>query len=387
MKDSNLKLLEKEVLPFLKEKLISSEDKNVLRESCWVLSYIADDIDGIQAIILDADLCRNLVVKLLRDSSESVLYPALRTVSNIFAGCTVTTIPPEYNDKEFQSVIGADIIWTLVDLMKVKDDISCRLEKGLLLFLKKILIHSTDEDALRVACTALSYISDDLYIVKGMFDAVVRGRLVYFLCGSSDCILYPALRTVSNIFNGSYHLIEGMINAGALSALVKILKEDFWEYIKLEACVAILHISRSNNLPGLAKSVISAGIFPPLNLLLTKAPLRTRVQVAHAFYCMTDGESGCHTESLVKEGCMEAMCKALSYSDPILVIFCLRCVENILKDGKLHSSCSENSYVKEMKFKGFEEISKLEGDDNKKISRIAVSIRETYCGVEGSHLS
>jgi hypothetical protein len=360
MKDSNSKLLEEEVLPILTKILIGPSDDNYLRVACWVLSYISDDIDDIQKI-LDADVCPHLV-KLLRDSSDWVRYPALRTIGNIFTGCTVTNIPPEYGPK-IQRVIDTDIMWKLV--VSLMEDDNHRLERRLLNFLE-ILISSTDEDVLRVACMVLSYIS---VIFEDIIDADVMRLLVGLLGGSSDWVLYPALCIVTNSCAGFSYEVEAMIDAQALPALSDILKEEHcWEYIKLKACIAILNIVSRHNPRRHTEAVIDAGIVARLIRLFENDALadRTRVQAGSAIYFMT--VSGGHIDSLVKRGCLEALCKALDHglSSPCksIVDICLRSLENILNDGELQKKTgSENDrYAKIMeRIEGFEKIEKVKG--------------------------
>ncbi|KAJ0613301.1 putative armadillo-like helical protein [Helianthus annuus] len=76
--------LTRPALPVL-ERLIHSNDEEVLTDACWALSYLSDGTnDKIQAVI-DAGVCQRLV-ELLLHPSPSVLIPALRTVGNIVTG-------------------------------------------------------------------------------------------------------------------------------------------------------------------------------------------------------------------------------------------------------------------------------------------------------------
>ncbi|OAY72304.1 Importin subunit alpha-1a [Ananas comosus] len=71
----------KPALPAL-QRLIHSNDEEVLTDACWALSYLSDGTnDKIQAVI-EAGVCPRLV-ELLLHPSPSVLIPALRTVGNI----------------------------------------------------------------------------------------------------------------------------------------------------------------------------------------------------------------------------------------------------------------------------------------------------------------
>ncbi|KAI7745383.1 hypothetical protein M8C21_027628 [Ambrosia artemisiifolia] len=76
-------------LPAL-QRLIHSNDEEVLTDACWALSYLSDGTnDKIQAVI-DAGVCQRLV-ELLLHPSPSVLIPALRTVGNIVTGDDLQT--------------------------------------------------------------------------------------------------------------------------------------------------------------------------------------------------------------------------------------------------------------------------------------------------------
>ncbi|CAN1352966.1 Importin subunit alpha-1b [Linum perenne] len=95
----------KPALPVL-ERLIHSNDEEVLTDACWALSYLSDGTnDKIQAVI-EIGVCPRLV-ELLMHPSATVLIPALRTVGNIVTG----------DDMQTQAVIQAGIIGPLVQLL------------------------------------------------------------------------------------------------------------------------------------------------------------------------------------------------------------------------------------------------------------------------------
>ncbi|GAU36038.1 hypothetical protein TSUD_208080 [Trifolium subterraneum] len=96
----------KPVLPAL-QRLLFSDDEEVLTETCWALSFLSDGpSDKIQAVI-DAGVCGRLV-QLLLHPSPSVLIPALRTVGNIVTGDHMQT----------QAVIEVGLIASLVNLFQ-----------------------------------------------------------------------------------------------------------------------------------------------------------------------------------------------------------------------------------------------------------------------------
>ncbi|KAG5023821.1 hypothetical protein JHK85_020163 [Glycine max] len=93
-------------LPAL-ERLVFSNDEEVLTDACWALSYLSDGTnDKIQAVI-EAGVCPRLM-QLLMHPSPSVLIPALRTVGNIVTG----------DDMQTQTVIEAGLVAPLVNLLQ-----------------------------------------------------------------------------------------------------------------------------------------------------------------------------------------------------------------------------------------------------------------------------
>ncbi|KAE8685768.1 Importin subunit alpha-2 [Hibiscus syriacus] len=94
-------------LPAL-ERLIHSNDEEVLTDACWALSYLSDGTnDKIQAMI-DHGALTCLVSLLTHNHKKSIKKEACWTISNITAG----------NKEQIQAVINAGIIVPLVSLLQ-----------------------------------------------------------------------------------------------------------------------------------------------------------------------------------------------------------------------------------------------------------------------------
>ncbi|XP_010556709.1 PREDICTED: importin subunit alpha-3-like [Tarenaya hassleriana] len=95
----------KPALPVL-ERLVHSQDEEVLTDACWALSYLSDGTnDKIQAVI-DAGVVPRLI-ELLTHQSPTVVIPALRTVGNIVTG----------DDMQTQAVLDNQVLPYLVNLL------------------------------------------------------------------------------------------------------------------------------------------------------------------------------------------------------------------------------------------------------------------------------
>ncbi|CAM6076755.1 unnamed protein product [Sphagnum tenellum] len=181
----------KPALPAL-ERLIHSNDEEVLTDACWALSYLSDGTnDKIQAVI-EAGVCRRLV-ELLLHPSPSVLIPALRTVGNIVTG----------DDVQTQFVINNQALPCLLVL----------------------LTHNHKKSIKKEACWTVSNITaGNKDQIQAIIDANIIPPLVALLATAEFDIKKEAAWAISNATSGGTHeQIKYLVNQGCIKPLCDLL--------------------------------------------------------------------------------------------------------------------------------------------------------------------
>lgn len=98
----------KQMLPAL-VRLLTSEDRMILSDVCWALSYVTDDTsDKIQAVVDSG--CIPHLVALLDCDDVSIVTPALRSVGNIVTG----------DDTQTEAVLNANVLQNIAKLLEHK---------------------------------------------------------------------------------------------------------------------------------------------------------------------------------------------------------------------------------------------------------------------------
>ncbi|XP_039026592.1 importin subunit alpha-2-like isoform X2 [Hibiscus syriacus] len=178
-------------LPAL-ERLVHSNDEEVLTDACWALSYLSDGTnDKIQAVI-ESGVCPRLV-ELLRNPSPSVLIPALRTVGNIVTG----------DDFQTQYII----------------------EHGALTCLMSLLSYNHNKSIKKEACWTISNITaGNKEQIQAVINAGVIEQLVNLLLNAEFDIKKEAAWATSNATSGGTHeQIKYMVSQGCIKPLCDLL--------------------------------------------------------------------------------------------------------------------------------------------------------------------
>ncbi|KAK8623913.1 hypothetical protein V6N13_065273 [Hibiscus sabdariffa] len=178
-------------LPAL-ERLIHSNDEEVLTDACWALSYLSDGTnDKIQAVI-EAGVCPRLV-ELLLNPSPSVLIPALRTVGNIVTGDDLQT--------------------------------QCIIDHGALTCLLSLLTHNHKKSIKKEACWTISNITaGNKEQIQAVINAGIIGPLVSLLQNAEFDIKKEAAWAISNATSGGAHdQIKYLVSQGCIRPLCDLL--------------------------------------------------------------------------------------------------------------------------------------------------------------------
>ncbi|GAA0139587.1 transporter [Lithospermum erythrorhizon] len=181
----------KPALPAL-QRLIYSNDEEVLTDACWALSYLSDGTnDKIQAVI-ESGVCQRLV-ELLLHPSPSVLIPALRTVGNIVTG----------DDAQTQ----------------------CIIDLGALPCLSSLLTHNHKKSIKKEACWTTSNITaGNKDQIQTVIEAGLIAPLVNLLQTAEFDIKKEAAWAISNATSGGTpDQIKFLVSQGCIKPLCDLL--------------------------------------------------------------------------------------------------------------------------------------------------------------------
>ncbi|XP_004228994.1 importin subunit alpha-2 [Solanum lycopersicum] len=174
------------------QRLVHSNDEEVLTDACWALSYLSDGTnDKIQAVI-EAGVCPRLV-ELLMHPSPSVLIPALRTVGNIVTGDDLQT--------------------------------QCIIEHGALACLLSLLSHSHKKSIKKEACWTISNITaGNKEQIQAVIEAGLISPLVNLLQTAEFDIKKEAAWAISNATSGGSHeQIKFLVSQNCIKPLCDLL--------------------------------------------------------------------------------------------------------------------------------------------------------------------
>ncbi|KAL9668222.1 hypothetical protein QQ045_002598 [Rhodiola kirilowii] len=181
----------KPALPAL-ERLIHSNDEEVLTDACWALSYLSDGTNDKIQTVIDSGVVPRLV-ELLMHPVPTVLIPALRTIGNLVTG----------DDAQTQLVIDYQALGCLLSL----------------------LTGSYKKSIKKEACWTISNITaGNKDQIQAVLEAGIFGPLIYLLQTAEFEIKKEAAWAISNATSGGTHdQIKFLVDQGCIKALCDLL--------------------------------------------------------------------------------------------------------------------------------------------------------------------
>ncbi|GJN10635.1 hypothetical protein PR202_ga28746 [Eleusine coracana subsp. coracana] len=319
--DYTLLVAECGAVPRLVE-LLGSPNSNIRHQAIWCLGNIAADLPSCRDILLD----HGAVTPLLSQFREDMRIPVLRTATWALSNLCFGKLPAEVQVKPILEIISQ-------------------------------LIHSADEKILADACWTVYYIcsgTDDS--IKDVLDAGVCPQLVNLLMHSSSSVLLPDILALGRMSAGDDAQVQVLIEHGILNCLAQMLARNYPKNIKKQACLIV--------------SNITAG---------------SKDQIQEAAWAITNAASGGSSDQiqyLVSHGCLEPLCRILTYQDSDLVYTCLEGLQKILQAGeagKKGQDSGTNPYAEFiLECGGLDILEDLQDVDNDRIYKLAMELLESY---------
>ncbi|KFK30823.1 hypothetical protein AALP_AA6G030600 [Arabis alpina] len=178
--------------PSFEQRLVQSTDEEILADACWALSYVSDNLnEKIQAVI-DLGVIPRLI-ELLSHSSQSVPYPALRTIGNIVMG----------DDDQTQTVLDHQVLPRLLNL----------------------LINTYKKSIKKETCLIISNITArNSNQLQAVIEAGIIQSLVWMLQTAEFEVKKEAAWAISNATSsGTHDQIKFLVSQGCIKPLCDLL--------------------------------------------------------------------------------------------------------------------------------------------------------------------
>ena len=337
-------------VPFLAQ-LMKSQNPDVREQSCWCLGNVAGDGSKLRDIVLNTPGClHNLILNITRAHSESMLKNATWALSNFCRGKpqpSIQVIAPALH------ILGG-------------------------------LIKCVNDEVLRDACWAFSYISDgEDDRIQAVLNVNPVPRLVQLLGHNKSAVVTPALRSLGNIISGNDDQTQHALDNGAMPALLPLLSHDKVN-IQKEACWTLSNIAAGT--PQQARTLVTATdamghpVIAKIIALANGGHYDVRKEAAWVIANICTGGDEQNIRALVDSkptSAIYALCNLLSmHTDLRMLLVGLEALEAILSRGVPHPGQSYEQMIDDMG--GLSHLERLIDIDDKDIFQKAVHIIQTY---------
>ncbi|VVB07022.1 unnamed protein product [Arabis nemorensis] len=369
-------------------KFLADEEMPKLQlEAACVLNSISSGTSDYKKVVAESGAL-SIFIKLLGSSSEDVCEQAVRALGNVAANS------PKYRDVVLNHNAMLPLLshfnehsklsmqriatWTLANLCRGKPQPSFEQIKPAIPVLERLL-QSTDEEVLKDACSALSYLSDESTDIRqAVIDAGVIPHLINILCHPSPSVLVPALRTIGNIVTSRDDQTQMVLNHQVLHPLLNLLTNN--SYKKIVKKSVLDHLQHHSSWELKPDTMIDAGIIQSLVLLLQTADFKVKKEAAVGISNVTARGTEEQIRFMVSQGCIEPVCNLLTCPEPSIITVCLEALEKILIVGEAEKNLGDILYASIMidDAKVLEKIEQLQNHDNNDIHQKVVKIIETF---------
>jgi len=366
--------------------LLKHKNEDIQLETAWVLTNIAADTSenvklvistgAVPALVEMIKNCPNIenieqsVWALGHIAGHSILCRDYVLSCGVFD--LLTDLLKKINDRSFLK----NGIWTLSNLIRGNPSPDIEQISGCLEPLHELL-HSSEEEILREACWAISYLSDgEIEGIQAVIEAGLVPRLINLMKSNKNKIVIPSLRTVGNIVAGTEEQTQIALNMDCLNAVFHIMEKSKDKNTMKECCWLISNITAG--IPSQIQKVLDSPIIFILFRWMNEGSSVVRKEIAWIITNAISGGTKDQVKYLVDAGFLRLLVDLLISQDCEIIVTCLEALNNILKVGDKISSV-ENSYATIIEIcGGLDAIEALQNHSQEKIYKLSAEILEQY---------